>query len=60
MGIAERMLMMAFILWGSWKYTKVEMKDDFTVLLCKIYVVGYMISIGTMRYSLISSRTGVY
>lgn len=60
MGMAERTLMVAFILWGSRRYRKEEKKDDCTVLLCKIYVVGYMISVGTMRYSLISSRTGVY
>lgn len=60
MGIAERTMMMTFILWGGRKYWKEEKKDEFGLLLCKIYVVGYMVSLGAMRYSLISSRLGVY
>ena len=58
MGMAERTLLAGFVLWNTLKY---EAEDGDTIItLSKIYVIGYMLSALMVRYSMMSSRLGVY
>lgn len=58
MGIAERTLMMFVIWWASRPYLLEE--ENKVLNLCKIYTFGYILSILSVRYQLISSRLGSY
>lgn len=58
MGIAERTLLAGFVLWNSLR-SKAE-DGDSIITLSKIYIAGYMLSVLAVRYSMMSSRLGVY
>lgn len=57
MGLAERTILAGFVLWNTWR---TEAEEDRIIIFSKIYLVGYMLSAVAARYSLMSSRLGVY
>lgn len=58
MGIAERTLLAGFVVWNIYKAGYEE--EDCVTVFSKIYLAGYMLSVLTVRYQLMSSRLGVY
>ena len=58
MGIAERTFLAGFVLWNS---LRCNAEDEEPIISNKkIYIAGYMLSVLVVRYSMLSSRLGVY